>query len=668
MTCDPVTLEILSTRFVSSTEEMGLLLKRTARTLYVKEANDFGVALAGPNGRFFAYPNGIGVCSFVDLDCSTIISAVTDLAPGDVIIANHPYRTDGSPTHTPDITLVAPYFHEGNIVAYGWTFVHSSDVGGRVPSSISPSSTELFQEGLLIPPMRLVRKGGYVEEVVSLLEANTRTPDDIFGDLKAMLAALDVGRKRIAEMVDKFGLATVLSAQKEIVAYAKTKAHAVLKRIPDGTYWFSDYLDDDGVSPCPIRLCITMVVKNGKVFLDFTGTDPQTGSPYNIPTGGKRHPWLTLRLLAFIYTFDKTIPLNTGIFENITVGLPSGCIVNPQFPAPVGIRHLTAQRVYETLNGALARAMPKAMPACNGGVIIPIVLSEPTSADGSNKVLIVEPLVGGMGARFGADGVDGRDCSIANLGNNPLEVLEADAAVRVLRFGLRSDSGGPGKWRGGVGIEFEFEILKDGCSVLARGMDRFHFSPWGIEGGMPSVWAQTIVNRGKSDERHIGKIDVIYLNKGDTLTVLTPGGGGYGNPFERAFEDVQKDIQSGLVSSEQAKNAYGVVVMDDGKVNEQQSRLLRASRQSDGVLKQASGFDSVHIAWERFFDEGVDDAFSMLYSNVAISQRSVVKRQIISDVLNPGKKSDWTSSDITLVDAQSTKASVLQKIAEFTDP
>lgn len=664
MTLDPVTLEILGSRFTSTTEEMGIALQRTARTLYVKEAADFGTALAGLDGRFFAYPHGIGVCSFIDLDCGRMIAAVPNLQPGDVIVSNHPYETDGAVTHTPDLTLIEPYFYDGEIVAYGWTFAHCSDIGGRVPSSISPSSTELIQEGLLVPPLRIVRQGEFVPEVLSLIRANTRTPEDILGDLKAMRAALAIGRRRVAELIEKFGLDTFLAGQREIVAYSRSKARAVFRRIPDGTYSFTDYLDDDGVSSVPIRLHIAMTVRDGEIELDFSGTDPQTDSPYNIAAGGKRHAWLTLRLGAFAYTLDPTIPLNTGIFDNVTVKAPTGTIVSPQYPAPVGIRHVTAQRVYETLNGALAQALPEIMPACNGGVLIPIVLAEPQGIDGSRNVLIVEPVVGGMGARLGADGVDGRDSSIANLANNPLESLEASAAVVVRRFGLRADSGGAGKWRGGVGLELEFEVLKDGCSILGRGMDRFHFAPWGLQGGYPGTLAKTIVNRGRATEREIGKIDVVHLDRGDTLTILTPGGGGYGDPRERSLDLIERDLHCGLVSEEQAKEVYAVVVRE-GRIDPIASRNLRASLSHTAPKTERE--DPVRKAWSGALNGESEAAFDCLWQRVPIPQRSKAKRWVVNAAFNALADTGWTASDLTKFPQAEAPKELVRAVDKFLD-
>lgn len=631
MQLDPVTLEILGNKMTATTEEMGITLQRTGRTLYVKETADFGTALATPEGKFFAYPHGIGVCGFVDLDCGPATRAVPDLEPGDVIATNHPYESGGLATHLPDLHLIKPYFHDGRIVAYGWTFVHVADMGGRVPSSISPSNTEVYQEGLLIPPLRLLRRGAFVPEVIAMLRANCRTPDDNIGDLKAMLSALAVGERRVDEMIAHYGVDGFLAGQRDIIDYARRKARAVLRKIPDGDYDFWDYMDDDSGAGAPLRLRVRLSARDGQVELDFDGTDLQTASPFNIPSLGTRHAWLTLRLAAFIYTHDKTVPLNAGLFEDIEVRTRRGSVVDPEFPAPVGIRHATAVRVYETVNGALAAALPDVMPACNGGVLIPVVLAENRETTGGRNVIVVEPMVGGMGARHGHDGVDGRDSSIANLGNNPIESVEASAAVVVREYALRPDSGGPGRWRGGVGLSLTFEVLADGGLVLGRGMERFRFAPWGIAGGQPGRKARTILNRGRKDERELGRIDVVEVRAGDTVTVLTPGGGGYGNPLCREPAAVLRDVRLGLVSPRSAETVYGVSIRGDA-VDLQATEGFRQARRGS-VDEAGFVYGPDRQRWERIFDDEIMRALNDHLLALPAPQRAARRREIFEAVL-----------------------------------
>lgn len=254
MTTDPVLLEILLHKLTAITEEMAITLQRSARTTYVKEAGDFGTALATPEGRFFAYPAVMGVSGFLDSDVGPTMRALDSLDPGDVVITNHPYLSEGLATHMPDLHLVRPLFHDGKLVAHAWDFIHSADIGGGVPSSISPRFSDNFQEGLQIPPTKIVKAGVINEEFLGLYRSNCRTPDVNLGDIRAMLAALEIGNRRVQELIGLHGVDTFTAVQRDLVAYAGTKALAVQKRIPDGVYEFHDYLDDDFNSAIPVRV------------------------------------------------------------------------------------------------------------------------------------------------------------------------------------------------------------------------------------------------------------------------------------------------------------------------------------------------------------------------------------------------------------------------------
>lgn len=575
MKLDSVTLAILGNKLAAVSEEMCLTLQRTGRTLYVKETADFACALAGLDGRFFAYPRSIGVSGFVGLECLPTIEAVGPLEPGDVILTNDPYRSVGLSTHLPDLHMIEPYFYDGKIVAYGWCFVHCSDVGGRVPSSISPVNTEIFQEGLRIPPVKLMKRGVMTPEVRLFLDANSRTPDANLGDIRAMLAALTAGRRRFEQTIAQHGVEAVATSAKDLIAYAAQKAHAVLKRVPEGTYSFSDYLDDDAATRLPVRVALAATFKDGTVHLDFTGTDPQVATAMNIPSLGRPHAWLTLRILALVNTLDPTTPLNAGLLDPVRITAPEGSLVNPQEPAATGVRHAAAIRVNDVLNGALGKALPDVMPAASSGTVIPVVMAEPNGR-GGRRVQVVEPMIGGTGARFGRDGVDGRDSGISNLANNPVETVEAEMGVEITTYALRPDSGGAGQWRGGCGMELTFRILTDDTNVLGRGMERLLFRPWGSNGGKPGALAELIVNRGRKDERRLGKIDVLTVNAGDTVTFLTPGAGGWGDPARRDPQAVLRDVTNGFVSLDGARADYGVVIRD-GSVDVEATEKLRAS-------------------------------------------------------------------------------------------
>lgn len=593
MKLDPVTLEIMATKVAAVAEEMGYTLQRTGRTLYVKETADFGTALAARNGKFFSYPNAIGVSGFVDLDCMPTIKAAGGLEDGDVVITNNAYRSAGLSTHTPDFHVIRPIYIDGQLVCYAWAFLHSSDVGGRVPSSISPSNTEVFQEGLLVPPTKLVRRGVPVEDVFGIIAANSRTPDENVGDIKAMLAALSYAERRVREIVAQHGIQQFLDCQDDLFEYSRLKARQAFRRIKDGHYDFWDYLDDDLVTPYPRRIRVRITVKDGELILDFDGTDPQSLSSFNVPTLGTRHPWLSLRLVSLALTLDPTIPVNAGILDNVTIKAPQGSILNPRFPAATGVRHATAIRVDNVLIGALAQALPDVMPACSGGIVIPIVFAENDPDTGSSNVIVVEPAVGGMGARFGHDGVDGRDSSIANLANNPIETIEGNASLRIVEYGLRPDSGGAGQWRGGNGVAITFEILTDQATILGRGMERFRFRPWGLAGGSAGAPAKTLLNAGTPDEKDLGKIDAVTVKRGDRFTILTPGAGGYGDPFRRDAGQVADDVRKGFVTAQAAEKRYGVALTADGNVDATKTATLRAKAAAPDTDLLRAGWDQV---------------------------------------------------------------------------
>lgn len=569
MELDSVTLEIVGKKLGALTEEMCLTLQRTSRSLYVKETADFACALAGPDGTFTAYPAGIGVSGFVGLNVRTAVEAAATaddpLRPGDVIITNDPYRSGGLATHLTDIQLIQPYFHDGAVIGYGWAFIHCSDIGGRVPSSISPTNTEIYQEGLQIPPVRLVRAGRRNRDVEGFLTANSRTPDANLGDLNAMLAALRAGERRLAGVIAQHGAATVLAAHTDLVDYTARKARAALARLRDGSYRFADYLDDDAVSGVPIRIAVTATLHAGSLHLDFTGTDPQAAGALNIVSHGRAHAWLTTRLLALIVTLDPSIALNGGLLRPVTVTAPEGSLVNPVSPAAVGVRHAAASRVNDVLTGALGQAAPWLVPAASSGMVVPVVVAEDTPS--GQNVQVLEPLVGGTGARDGADGVDGRDSGISNLSNNPVETVEPEVRVEVLGYRLRADSGGAGRWRGGCGLELSFRVLAEEARLLARGQERLVFRPWGVHGGGPGSPAELLLDAGTPRERRLGKIDVLPLRRGDVVTLRSSGAGGYGDPLERDPAAVLRDVRRGVVSTEAARADYGVVLTErDGQL------------------------------------------------------------------------------------------------------
>ena len=578
MRLDPVSLEILGRKLAAITDEMYFLIQRASRSSYVKEAADFATAVLDLDGNVFAYPPSATFNFLIDTNYVSTIRAVPDVQPGDVIITNDPYLSDGMSTHLPDIHLLQPYFCDGRLIAYGWSFVHFADIGGAVPSSMSPALTDIFQEGFRIPPMKLVRGGVLNDDMIALIRANSRTPEVAIGDLKAMRGALGTGAKRIAELAQKNGVQKLVDAGQDLQDYTAAKAREVLRRIPDGAYEFWDYLDDDMITRIPVRVRVRMVARDGEIHLDLSGTDPQVKTAYNVPSMGKRMYWISFRLTSFLTTFDPTMPKNAGMYRWITVNNPKGTILNAEFPDAVNIRASAPYRLFDAITGALIKAAPELMPAATGGTMVPFALAEIAEDGVSRKVEVIEPLRCGMGAFAGRDGVDARDNSLNNMRNHPVETVEAQSGVRVLAYDIRADSGGPGKWRGGVGQMMTVEALHDGGVIVARGMERLRFPPWGVAGGKPGATLQAILNLDRPGERVLGKIHELPLERGDTLTILLPGGGGYGDPFERDPARVADDVRNGLVLPTSARTLYGVALAADGTVDAAATAGLRRQR------------------------------------------------------------------------------------------
>ena len=602
MKLDPVTLEILNNKVVAIADEMFFGLKHASRSIYVKEADDFDVALLDVAGDLFVHPSVSTMNFLIDTDFRPTIAAVPDVEPGDVIITNDPYTSGALSTHLPDIHMIRPYFHKGRIVAYGWCFVHCTDIGGAVPSSIAPSLSEIFQEGLRIPPMKFLKRGKLNEDLMALIMANNREPEVNRGDIKAMLGALETGEGRVRELITRHGLQTFLDAQTDLQDYTAAKAREVLRTIPDGVYEFWDYMDDDKVTRIPLRVRVKLTVKDGCLEIDLTGTDPQVRAAYNVPTNGKRNYWISLRVTNFMTTNDQTMAKNIGLYRSVKAVVPPGILMNAEFPDACGVRSNPPLRISGAINGAILKAGSDLLPAPSDGCTMPLALSEFEATGGQRRVAVIEPMRGGMGAMKGQDGIDARDISLNNMRNHPVETVENDMGLVIRRYDVRTDSGGPGKWRGGVGQIMAFEVLRDGGRVLSRGMERLRFPAYGVLGGKPGANMRAVLNMGCANEEELAKFDQLEVNAGDTVTFLMAGGGGYGDPFERDLESVKSDVAMGFISRAAAGSDYGVVIGDDGSVDAAATKKLRARRVKDNVHADFN-FGPEREAWERVFDD-----------------------------------------------------------------
>lgn len=596
MRTDSVTLEVLNNYFHAIVADMTHVLRRTAYTTYVKETDDFMSGLATPDGEFFMYPRDTGIIHHVGLHLRDVLARMT-FEPGDIVIFNDPYTSGGIATHLPDIHVIKPVFAAGRIIAFAWCFIHSSDVGGMVPASISPAATEIYQEGIRIPPTKLFGRGVLHPGVRDLILMNCRIPEDNWGDIKAMVAGLNDGERRVLAMVEKFGLTTVTDGMADLLDYVEERARALIARIPEGTYRFTDYLEDDVISDVPIRLVVTMTVKDRSVLLDFTGSEPQVDAAFNLVSGAQNpNPLLAAGLTSFLITQDPSLPVNGGIVRPVRMVLPLGTVVNCEFPSPTGVRWAIVVRCFDAVLGILSAAVPGQAPAAGAGQACIVVGASFDAEQKRSVVNVIEPIQGGSGATRSKDGIDATYYS-ASLRNTPVESVEAHVPVVIRRYELVPDSGGPGRHRGGSALRMEFEVRVPEFTVQARGQERTRFQPWGVDGGRAGASGRAMLNPRTSRERSLGKINIIKLQRGDVVQVQSPGGGGSGDAYVRPLSEVMRDHRNGLVTRDHARDDYGVAIAADGSADEEETARLRAAHTARSGFDLGPARERVDLAW-----------------------------------------------------------------------
>jgi N-methylhydantoinase B/oxoprolinase/acetone carboxylase alpha subunit len=516
---DPIELELFKNVFVAISEEMAAVLGRTALSPNIKERKDFSCALFNRAGETLAQGSHIPVhLGAMPLSVQAALRAVA-FEKGDLVILNDPYRGG---THLPDITCISPVFLGGKLEFFVANRAHHSDVGGMTPGSM-PLATELFQEGLIIPPLKLYTRGRLNRDVFDLILANVRTPDERRGDLQAQVAANDIGRTRIAEAVGRFGIGKVRLYAGLIQNYSERFLRQTLRDIPDGEYAFEDRLDDDGISDRPIRIAVRIAVRGDRAVVDFAGSAPQT-------TGGVNANF-AITCSAVLYVFrclvEEDIPFNTGLMRPLSILAPKASIVNADFPAAcAGGNVETSQRIVDVLLGALAKAVPERIPAASQGTMNNIAFG---GYDPGRKrhFAYYETIGGGMGAGATGPGLSGVHTHMTNSLNTPIEALENYLPLKIRSYALRKGSGGRGSNSGGEGIvrEYEFSVPVD-LTVIS---ERRRFAPYGAGGGGEAATGRNAVeSRGRS--RPLGGKGNVKLARGDILRIETPGGGGYGRP------------------------------------------------------------------------------------------------------------------------------------------
>ena len=635
---DPIRTAIMNNRFTAIVEEASTTLHRTAHTTFVKLVQDYQCAIATPDGDIFAYPRLSGVTHVIGVPLQETLAKFDrdDIRPGDVIVTNDPFSSDGMITHLMDITLIRPIFFEGELMGFGWAFVHASDIGGAVPGSISPAFTEVFQEGLRIRPTKLYREGVLVEDIKNIFLDNSRIPDEMWGDFQAMLAAIEGMERRLVQLCERYGKAVVKAGMREVIDFAEAKARSVIARIPDGTYHFSDYLE--GLAEGQYTyINTTMTVAGDEVFFDFAGTDPQIPAAYNLTTGARTHPYLVQALVSYILTIEPHTPRNMGILKPIRTNVPRGTVINAVFPAAGGSRVASSARTYDTLIGCLHQAVPEGLAAGGSGMVGIIVVSARDRRTGKNRVSVINTICGGGGGRRGKDGIDGTDVRFGMLQSVPTELIEVETVAMVRAYQLLPDTQAAGRWRGGSAVAMEIENTGHEATVTVRGLNRFHFRPWGADGGEPGRLAKVIADPGTARERSIGKITVLQMKKGDVVRIISSAGGGLGDPLQRDVDAVRADLELGLLTADHAREVYGVVVDADGLPDGEATAALRAAMASTRREAGPFSFGAEREAQDRLWPHTARVALAKGAMEAEVALRHAVLARVCDKVETRGE-------------------------------
>jgi N-methylhydantoinase B len=549
---DPITVEVVRNKLEGIANEMQQTLLRSSFSPIVKEGLDASSSLFTIRGETLAQSISIPIHLATLIPIIEKILQVyppSTMKPGDVYCMNDPYLGG---THLPDVALVQPVFVNGRPIAISATMTHHQDMGGMSPGSVPTNATEIFQEGLRLPPLKFREAGQYNETLVAIIRQNVRIPDAVMGDFNAQLAACNVGARRMAELAGELGENHALAIFDELLDRSEKLTRAALRTVPEGTYRYVDFNDNDGIDlDKNVRFEVAVTVKDGTFHCDFSGSSPQVRGPFNcVPSGSLAAACYAVRAVT-----DPEIPTNAGCFRPITLVLPKGSVVNPVEPAPVNSRTATIKRITGCILGALKNVLPERVPADSSGELL-ILMFGGHHRDGSAYVT-GELIAGGSGAGDKSDGVDVIETDVTNCMNLPVEAMEMDTPIRVHRIALRQDSGGAGKHRGGLGVVKEYEILDGDVSFTYRG-ERHFFAPQGAQGGGEGAKANAVIKRVDGGAEVIPSKMMATLRKGDRVVIETAGGAGNGTAKARGRNELELDMADGKVSRARAQDQYGL--------------------------------------------------------------------------------------------------------------
>ncbi|MBB1154326.1 hydantoinase B/oxoprolinase family protein [Amycolatopsis dendrobii] len=563
---DAVTFEVFRNAVTGIADEMAITILRTAHSQLVASSMDFSAALCDARGRVIAQANTLPVhLGSIPAAMEAIFAEFGDsVRPGDLYLLNDPSLGG---MHLPDIFAVSPVFADETLLGFAVTVVNHTDVGGWAAGSMAVQSTNIFAEGIQIPPARLIDAGTTNETFLRVLLRNVREPELLRGDLESQLAACHTGAEGLRALAARHGAERLADLIDELLDYSETLLRAALADAVPGTYEFTDHIDDDGLGSGPIPIRVKATLSDAGIELDFTGSSPQVGSALNATESFTR----SAAYAALQGVLASDIPANSGFYRPFSFVIPEASILNGQRPAARGARGLVGFRIIDAVLGALAPVFPDRVPAAGeggpDGIAIGLV-----GPDGESMVLW-DPLAGAWGARPDRDGVDGISSLGANLTNTPVEELERSGHLRIDGYGYLPDSGGAGRWRGGLATFRDMTLLASEASVQIRS-DRRKFLPYGLAGGAPGTPSLNVLDQGGPGERVLASKPHFAMTAGTRHRHVTAGGGGHGHPFGREPERVLEDVLDGKVTREGAARDYGVVI-DDGGIDQVATAAIR---------------------------------------------------------------------------------------------
>ena len=570
---DPVTLAVLKGRLEQIADEMDATLFRSAFNPIIAEAHDASHGLydaetgetlvQGKSGL----PIFVGAMSFAVKAVIGKFGATGGISDGDIFIFNDPYEGG---THLSDFKLVQPFYRDGTLFCFLASAGHWHDVGGNVPGNYNPVATESYQEGMMIPPVKLFSRGELRQDVIDIMQANSRLPGSLYGDLNGQLNALRLGNDRLGALLDEYGADTVAGAMTELRDRAGQLMRSLIGDMPDGRYSADDFLDNDGIADEPLRIALDIVIEGETMILDFSRTSPACAGPVNI----SRSTAIASCYVAFKHVF-KDVPANAGVLEPITFIIPDDSLLSVKMPKPVGGYTETILRIIDTVFVALSTAAPEMVNGCAYGTINALSLAG--HRNNGQRWVMFSFFGGGHGGNPEGDGLNHGNAPISTATIPPMEILEAAYPVRFTQWALRPDSGGAGRHRGGLGAIYEIELLEEKADVFLFG-ERGRFAPRGVVGGGDAALNTFTYEQADGDQTPpmVSKMVGIKLALGQKVRLETPGGGGYGDVLERSPDAVAEDVRLGYVSADAAARTYRTIIAADGSVDEVATGILRA--------------------------------------------------------------------------------------------